>query len=405
MGVRVAALAFWLFTLASILPPDSFGWIASLLAIAAVCALIAPVGVPYLFFGAVHRDGGKEATKYWRDAVAALSLLGPALALLASWGFVLWIDSPIPLVWVVSFLMVEITLCSFVQTGALWMHAHGNFGSAVGLPALLMVSRAVAAILAMSFEQSSAMGYLGFHLIGTVAVAGLVAWRAEVIRRGLPRPGLPSWTTLSKSASYGLMGAGTIFSSELDKPLIARVLGLGVAGVYSIAYRLVATLATPATALAAAMLPRWSAMVERGDRAGLRQSFLFSCLGALMLGFLFLILVRAAADIDLGSQWGEYDDVLEWMDRLAWIVAGLGLHQIAGTALIAAGRPLLRAAVDLAIFFGLVGLMPLLNARYGLDGVASLLIAAEFAAGAIMACAFLFAPCRRRLACASGVQI
>ena len=394
MGVRIIALAGWLLSLAHVLTPEGFGWIASLLAVSAVCTLLVPLGVPYLFFAGVHQDRGADSEGCWRQAVGTVLTMGPILSGAGAILLLLWIGSLIPAALLFLFLLMDITLSALVQTGALFLHARGRLGSASGLPALLSVSRALAALLVLLIDQSAVPAYLAAHLAATLIVAALTAWRLAGFGLDFFGPRLPVLATLRKSAAYALMGAGSIFSSELDKPLVARVLGLGVAGVYSIAYRVAATLATPATALAAAMLPRWAAMAEAGSRAQLRRSFLGTLAFAVLLGAFFMVVLKAAGAARISESLGDYAEVMDWLDRLAWIVAAVGAHQVAGTALIAAGKPVVRTIVDAGCYAGLVMMLPCLHAGAGLDGVAFAVIATEATAACAMAIAFIAFPCR-----------
>ena len=130
MGVRIIALAVWLLSLASVLTPEGFGWIASLLAVSAVCTLLVPLGVPYLFFAGVHQDRGADSEGCWRQAVGTVLTMGPILSGAGAILLLLWIGSLIPAALLYFFLLMDITLSALVQTGALFLHARGRLGSA-----------------------------------------------------------------------------------------------------------------------------------------------------------------------------------------------------------------------------------------------------------------------------------
>jgi O-antigen/teichoic acid export membrane protein len=389
LGQRLLFLACSIIALTTTLSAEDFGWIASLLAVCAVSALLAPAGIPYLFYSEVHKESQGRSSDYWRQGIGATLLLGPLVALLSA-GFLLTaIQAPVAPLWVVGFVAVDVVCGGLLQSFALWLHARGSLFGASAIPTALTLARAVAALLLLSVEQPSAEDYMQMHVATTLLITVLVLRLLHHHECSLRGWQFPSRSTLARSVSFTLMSGGSLLTSELDKPLVARVLSLGVAGHYSAAYRVVAALATPMTAIAQTMLPKWAALAADFDQRRLRRSFLATCLLALMLGCLAVFVVHCAARIETAELLGEYAAALDWMSSLAWLAAGVGLHQISGTALVAVQRPLTRASIDIACLGLLFALLPWLAGRWGADGVAFGIVAIEWTAAFVMGFAFL----------------
>ncbi len=389
LGHRLLFLACWIIALTTTLAAEDFGWIASLLAVCAVAALLAPAGIPYLFYSEVHKESRGRSFDYWRQGVGATLILGPLVALVFAGSLLAAIEAPVAPLWVVGFVAVDVVCGALLQSCALWLHARGSLFGASAVPTALTLARAIAALLLLSIEHPSAADYMQLHVACTLLAAVLVLRLLRHHECSLRGWQFPSRSTLARSVSFTLMSGGSLLTSELDKPLVARVLSLSIAGHYSAAYRVVAALATPMTALAQTMLPRWAALAADCDQRRLRRSFLATCGLALLIGCLAVVVVHSAARIETRELLGEYAAALDWMSRLAWLAAGIGLHQISGTALVAVQRPLTRASIDIACLGLLFALLPWLASRWGADGVALGIVAIEWTAAFVMGFAFL----------------
>lgn len=366
MSVRVAALAAWLWLMVQATSAQDFGWLASLLSISAFCALVAPLGIPYLFFA--DRHSGQVAGRRWQEALGAISLVGPVVAAAGATALCMWLPSPVPAWQWLAFMLVDVVAGAILLAAGLWAHAAGKLAMASGLPAALTIARMVAAgayyLIARQDQMESLSSYLAMHavLVSTGAALAMV-WMKGVAKECVPR--LPALATRRMAWRYALMGAGTVASSDLDKPLVARVVGLQQAGYYALAYRICAALAMPGAALAAAMLPRWAGAYARGEQAGLRRSFIIMCLAVACIGFVLAAGLRYALRIFPAGSFGFYPGAWFWMQGLAWLGVVIPLHQIATTALLAIGRPLARTLLD---FGGLALLASALMVAYPLWG-------------------------------------
>ncbi|PIA69278.1 hypothetical protein CDR19_19235 [Ectopseudomonas toyotomiensis] len=392
MAVRVVALALWVWLLVQQLPAEDFGWLASVLAVSAVCSLVAPFGIPYLFFADAHSSNKNR--ERWCEALGALIVIGPALAIIGAFFLDWWLEGVVSLRVVIFFVVIEVLIASLVQSAGLWGHSVGRIDIAAGLPAALTISRSIAAGLCLTqvgSEDSMLEAYLLIHVVvGALTALVMLTWvtRATALRW---RPTFPAMTTFVAAWRYAAMGGAALASSELDKPLVVRVMGLQQAGHYAMAYRVCSALAMPATALAAAMLPRWVAAVAQNDAARLRYSFIAVLLAVATMGSMLMALLYLCLAAYPPGSFGLYPEAWPWMQGLAGLVVVLGLRQVTAAALIAVGLPLVRALLDMASLAILAAVAFLAYPVLGIGGVMLGCILTEACAAIAMAVYFFLA--------------
>lgn len=392
MAARVFALALWVWLLAQQLPAEDFGWLASVLAVSAVCSLVAPFGIPYLFFADVHSS--VKRGERWSEALGALLVIGPTLAIAGALFLDWWMEGGVSFQVTIAFMVVDVLVASLVQSAGLWAHAIGRLGIAAGLPAALTVARSMAAGLCMTQmgnEGSSLETYLLIHVVvGASAAFAMLIWGTRAVALKW-RPAFPAMTTFIAAWRYAAMGGFALASSELDKPLVVRVIGLQQAGHYAMAYRVCSALAMPATALAATMLPRWVAAAARRDVLRLRRSFIAVSLAVAAIGAVLMVLLFAGLAIYPSGSFGLYPEAWPWMQGVAGLVVLIGLRQVAATALIALGLPLLRALLDVGSLAILATVAFLAYPALGISGVMLGCLLAEASAAIAMTVFFFLA--------------
>lgn len=388
MVLRLLSLGIWLLVMAKLVSAADFGWLASTLGVAAVCAMFVGAGIPYLFFSAAHEDSPLALEIRWSELLGCLALLGPIIVLVALLGIVVWMPSPISVLLLLALLIVEIPLTGLVQSSALLLHAKRNFGAAAGLPAMMTVGRALAAALALAMDLDFS-GYLVAHLLMAITVAAFVLLWASRKGSALVRPRIPSVATCRSAASYASMAGASLASGELDKPLLVKVAGLEATGNYALAYRICSAVAMPTTALSASLLPRWARMWAEYQHAALRRSFLAMfvvvAIASVAISAILILVLDSLSLRDLGLR----DAVLEMACGLVWIIGPIGLHQLAGTALLAISRPLLRTLFDAAGLALLVGAFACFYFQLGTRGLALACVLVESLVACLMAAAFL----------------
>lgn len=353
MALRMAALAIWLWLLVRLLPATDFGWLASLLAVNSICALFSQAGIPYLFF--FERQLASRSDNRWREALGAILIITPLIALIGFQILPPTHETPWRIGLIYAFMIADIGLTALVQTLALRGHATGSIRFAAAPLAFLAIARAAAAGILTSYtSQPSADGlelYLALHLTFSFA-ATLISfkWIGRHLTLRLS-PTIPRCSSLKETWKYSTMGGSSLLSSELDKPLSARALGLAASGHYALAYRICAMLTTPSTAFAAVLVPRWARMAGESDSNNLRATFWHAFFITALLGCMAALLLRTLAPV-LAAKLPTllYDEAWQWLRNLCWLIPLLSLHQITSAALLAIGRPLHRSGVDILAF-------------------------------------------------------
>ena len=353
MALRVLALVAWLWALISQLSAAEFGFLASFLSINAVAALLAQMGIPYLFFAERHslKDGQDSS----REAFGAILAATPVAAAISTVAIHSLADGLIEgWLLLLGVAYVDILTSAVIQMIALRGHSYGRLGFAAGLPALLILTRVCAAVIAPKVGAAVDMPLLPTYFILHALLAAVAASAMFAVLRAPLRmhvlPGLPERTTLRRSWRYALMGGSSLALGEMDKPLITRMFGLDVAGHYALAYRVASTFSTPATALAASMIPRWSRMLHCGRTNTLIRTFIAAWVSTAVFGAVIAFLLRYAVSMLPPGTFGLYPEAWPWIILMVWLVPLIGMHQITSAALLALGRPLTRTLIDLSAY-------------------------------------------------------
>lgn len=367
MSIRLFASIAWLWCVVQVLPAADLGWLASLLAVCAVCALLAQAGIPYLFFADQHSSG--SASRRWNEALGVMLVLGPIIAMAGGLVFAGLAPYSLSVNSILAFTLIEVISSALVQAVALQGHAAGRLGFATGLPALIVVARACAALTVFWWSPITDVLeiYLVLHTVSAILVLAIVMF-APVRALGLPLvPVKPSAETVSKAWRYAAMGGSAFAMGELDKPVMARTLGLTTTGHYALAYRICSAAATPATAFSASLIPKLAGMWGQNEHTALLRTFAAAWFTVAAFGITVAFLLRLMfAALEPGAL-GLYPEVWSWMTVMVWLVPLIGLHQLAAAGLLAVGLPLWRSMIDLAAFMlfagGVVLLTPVWGAR------------------------------------------
>src|SRR5262249_835319 len=134
---------------------------------------------------------------------------------------------------------------------------HERLGWAGALNALIPLGNlaAVAGFLILAPRHS-----LGFYLPFHTAFAVVAAMLGLLLVHKLLRPSAATLSIRRRDArealGFSLMRLADNGLTSLDKTLVLLLAGSEIAGIYSSAYRLVVVMATPATSLGVAALPR-----------------------------------------------------------------------------------------------------------------------------------------------------
>ena len=389
MALRVLALAIWMLILVSKMPSSDFGIIVIILAISTVCSLLAPFGIPYMFFSDAYIQVTSQAR--WCESLGTQVMMCPMLAYIGALFFNWWVDSSVSFFAVLIFMFVEVFCVSLVQSAGLWSHSKGYVGIAAGLPAILVISRLIPSLLLIAFytEVGSAIieWYMVIHaVISSLTTLILLIWVTRATDL-IWQPKLPSLKTLSYSWRYAAMGVTALSSSELDKPILSSVLGLQQLGYYTVAHRICLALTMPATALSATMLPKWVSILSNKNTVIFKRSFIRVLIVVALMGGVLVLCLHTALYIFPAGSFGLYTEAWFWISGLSWLIIIIGLRVVVATALLALSLPLTRALVDLLGLFVLTILAFLVYPNFGVKGV---IIASIFSEGFVLMLMLLF---------------
>lgn len=183
---------------------------------------------------------------------------------------------------------------------------------------------------------------------------------------------------LARCWSFGFASAGTtilgILVSQLDRLILAKYLSLGNFGIYSLAANIAAYVSRATSPLIGALYPRFTQLVEAGDRIGLDRLYSRSCaytgLITLPVALCFAFMSTPILVIFTGSQ-----DVAPHAGLLLTLLAtGAALSPCSNMAYCvqqAHGNQLFALKVSLACLFTYSPLLYLAINRWGALGAAA----------------------------------
>ena len=233
------------------------------------------------------------------------------------------------------------------------------------------------------FVVAFGWGLSGFIIAWLVAALaeGLSLWLAGIYfaRRHLPGHPLldrvvdvrhehPGVMRFMATANADIMLGDLV--TRITPLVMGWVLGPVAAGLYSIAHRTTVVIAQPAQILGQAAYAELARLVAGGDSVREIRHALMRCIGISLLAALPIVLVLAFFSKQItiliaGPAYAAAAGVMIWL-AVARVIALTGPPTSA--ALIALGRPGLSVISNFTTSVGLVPLLPILTAYWGLQG-------------------------------------
>lgn len=373
-AVRLLMLAAWVIVAARALGPNGYGAFAGIAGLATVLAGFSGLGIGLLMYQRVA-IAPTEFGYRWRQTVAATLASGLALALV----FVPISQLSIVLVdWEIVTLIAasEIFLFPLVGMSAFAFAAHDNMGWAAALPTISAMLRLMAMLFFLDFAPTQDLGhYLWYHLVASAAGSLISLICVHRVLR-------PSRATLSIGKSdfaEGLAFAAVWFTgnamSSLDKSLVLRIGGSTMSGLYASAYRFASVFVMPIDALVMSAMPRLFRAGAGCDTHPRLISYL--CLATVIYGVMvggILWLVAGYLPWLLGAQFAEAVPALRWM---CLFIPLYGMRQLGSQLLVAEGRKVSRAAIEICALVFMVLLAHVLIPAWGLTGAVAMLLLTE----------------------------
>jgi len=343
--VRLALQASFFLLLAAILGVEGVGQYAGTVALVGVVQPLASWGSTDLLIKHVSRD--HSLIGQWLGTSISVTfvisiLLSALLVLTAPYilgdAYESRILVPLLISDLITLRVVELGWASFLAVEHIKSSAIMRLSwAAVRIIALLIFAASVASPspAEWALTQAFAMGALSICLLG-------IMW----YRLARPLFSHPFKNmSFSEGFAFAVGATSETIYGDADKTLLVRMRGEAVAGVYTVAYRLVSIAFVPVAALVMAKL---TAMFRAGHgdiRASLAhiREFQFVLILYVALAAVGLVLIGPAIPFILGSEFSEAASVLAW---LALMPAIQTTHRVLGAVLMTSGHAKARGVAQ-----------------------------------------------------------
>jgi O-antigen/teichoic acid export membrane protein len=375
-GLRVAGQALWMIVLARQIGPSSYGLFAGMAGLATALGTLTGFGFGVLMLQDTSRAPERFAAT-WKNALGMALLTGAGLLLVfIGVAFALFHHEG-TLAMYVAIGIPELLCVPLTIVSSYAFQAHERMGWAGALFSLVPLGN-LAAVAAFSCMPGTASigAYLPFHAASSILAALTAVMLVRCMLAPAPARFALQPRDVREGAAFSLMRLADTGMTSLDKTLVLQLAGSEIAGIYGSAYRLVAVLAMPATAVGAAALPRlFRADLEpSGSNPHLLRTLVgvnvawgvFAAFGAFAAGYLLPLL--------LGPGFAD-------ATRLAWWLAPwpllYGLYTLGCNVLLTSQRRHLRTGVQ-ALGMGVMAIAAVLTMpRFGLAGPAAMLLSTQ----------------------------
>lgn len=378
LGLRFVVLGLTLWLVARLLGPDSFALFASVASLAVLLGAVSTFGMHLVLLAEVSREGDRLP-----DVMATalpVTLLSGSLFLLAYLLLAAWLFQHPGFSWslVVLLGVAELLLQPVVLLAAMSHQAAGRVARSQLLllfPLALRLVSVGAIVLLQPADplQAYAVGCLGASVIALVLA--MATYQGRWPRPSAWRfPGRRDWR---EASGYAALNVAMLGPSEVDKVLMPRVLSLEAAGIYAAGARVVGVLTLPVVAMMLSALPR---LFRASGEAGGNTDRLLraTLLAALVYGLAMALVLSAVAPL-LERLFGQqYRGMALVVAALVPAVPGMALRVVAGTSLMALGRPWMRVCFELAGVCVLVLAALALAPGRGATGMATAVVVSEW---------------------------
>ena len=367
MALRLALRLVIFAILAATMGAEQFGALATVSALAAIFTSFSGWGADQLLFRRVGRARG-ELPKAMATSLAFLALSAPPLVLLAFLLIPFALGSAMP--WQLI-LLISIADIGLAQVNGIAADCYqalgrpiGTFALTVGFGTVRVLTAGLWAVLASRHDAVS----WSYYYAGVSAIAAAVSlW---VMRRDFGKPRWDiAWGDWRDGFHFAVQSASQAVSGNIDKPVIAALANLQMAGLYTAAIRIAAAAAIPINALLYSAYVRFFEVGASGARNSTRLAIGLLPIGAalgILAGAGMLLLAPLAPRI-LGHSYAGTDTAVIMLAPLPLLslVQSLGLDVV-----VSVGRTSLRTLAQFAMPPINVLLCVLLVPSHGATGAA-----------------------------------
>lgn len=375
LGGRLVAQTGTLLLLASTLGVDEFGLYAGLAALAVILGTLANFGTHLTLLRDVSRNSIDVDTAV-RLALGTTAFCGAILFLIYISLSFIFLSIPRDMYWAVLCLGgAEVLLQPFLVIAAMELHGRGQIArSQILLVFPLLLRFFSVLVIALCSPINPLFWCVLGHLAAIFIVLGYVVFKMPRVWH------LPSmWLVAPRSRWGGLTGYAVMNTSangltEIDKVLAVRLLPFDVAGIYSVASRIVGALVLPVMAMILAVIPR---LFREGAASGRPLHYWLFSLAAIYGVLVAVVMAVAAPWLEslLGS---KYAGVRELIQILVYAVPAMCVRVAAANILTTLEKPWVRICLEL-VGWGAISVLALILVQLrGSSGLAFSIICAEW---------------------------
>lgn len=340
----VAALYFAL--LARSLGVSGYGAFTGACALAGILSPFASLGSGNLLVQAVARDR-RTFSACWGNCLAVTSISATALigfALLIA-HFLLPTSVSLSLVFFIA--SAELLFARLLDIAGMAFQAIEQLRTTAAFAIALSISRlTAAAALLVGCSHATPVRWSVLYLLSTIVPALAALWLVHT------KIGRPICAQLQRNFTEGIyfsisLSAQTIYN-DIDKMMLARLVGLGPTGIYSAAYRIIDAAFSPVSAVLAATYAKF---FQHGS-AGLQHATAFArrilprAVGYSFASATLIWITAPFVPHILGHQFAESVAALRLLSPLLLLRS---LHSFAADSLTGAGYQAARTAIQIAV--------------------------------------------------------
>lgn len=374
---RLGLQTLSLILLARALGPDAFGLVSALFGLAVVAGGWVGLGSGFVLLRHVSSEHGVFAQQ-WTAANRLTVLSGAAISLLYLMAANPALDLEISWTTLTFIAVTELLLYPLAYVCSFSLQAHERVGLGAAVQTIMSFSRLVGVLLLSVLPIEKTVDNYAATTLGA-AIAGYASVRLLVQARLRPHKAghWPMLRYIRQGLPYAASWSTTIALSEADKVLALRLTGAHMAGIYSIAYRLVVGFAVPVSALAYTLMPRLFRLWNNGERKAASATMRFAVLSVSLYATLAAGAMVAIAPLVPFVLGPGYESTATIARSMAPLVVILSFRIAAANFLTALGLPGLRAKLELASLPLLLILAWMITPNYGIVGLISVVIVVE----------------------------
>jgi O-antigen/teichoic acid export membrane protein len=354
-ALRTLVAAAYFTLLARALGVSGYGAFSGVCALAGILAPFASLGSGNLLIQAVARDRGEFPAR-WARCLVLTCVSGSAFTVLSLLLAPLALPRSVSLTFILCIAIAELLFARLLDVAGMAFQAIEQLHVTAWFSLALSLCRMfAAAVLLLLSPKASGTQWSALYLVSTIVPCSVALWLVAV-KIEAPRFEL-RWSLheLLQGTYFSISHAAQTIYNDVDKTMLARISGLGAAGIYGAAYRILEAAFSPVASVLAATYPRFFQDGAQGlhvtasfARRLLSRAAIYSIFAAAAIW-----IAAPSLPLLVGTQFNESVWALRWLAPLLLLRS---LHYPAADSLTGAGyqgtrtlMQLIVAAVNIAL--------------------------------------------------------